>query len=64
MTHLRKMMLEELQRRNYSEKYHTLLHSHSRGFCSTLQLFPGSLRSSIYSRISSGAIREARVVSG
>ena len=32
MTRLRKMLLEELERRNYSETYHTLLHPHSRRF--------------------------------
>ena len=36
MTHLRKIMLEELQRRNYSEATTRLLHSHGRSFRPTL----------------------------
>src|SRR6516225_6090169 len=42
-------------------KYHTSLRSHSRRFCSTLQLFPGSLRPSTRSRISGGVVSERKI---
>ena len=44
MTHLRKMMLEELQRRNYAETTIDCYLRSRRRFFSTLPLFPGSLR--------------------
>jgi hypothetical protein len=47
-------LTEKLVRRRYT--YHTFLHPHRRGFCSTLPLLPGSLRPSTHSRIPSGAI--------
>src|SRR5215472_10445699 len=42
-------------------KYHTSLHPHSRRFCSTLQLFPGSLRPATRSRISGGVVSERKI---
>src|SRR5215469_13925430 len=42
-------------------KYHTSLRSHSRRFCSTLQLFPGSLRPSTHPRISGGVVSERKI---
>ena len=62
MTHLRKMMLEELQRRNYSENTTRCLHPHSRRFCSTIPPSAGPLGAATDSRISSRAISEAQVV--
>ncbi len=49
MTHLRKMMLEELQRRNYAE---TTIESYIRAvedFSRHFKMFPGSLRPSTHS---------------
>jgi integrase/recombinase XerD len=43
MNRLRKMMLEELQRRNFSEDTIRHYHPHSRRLCSTLQPSAGSL---------------------
>src|SRR5215831_9741851 len=42
-------------------KYHTSLRSHSRRFCSTLQLFPGPLRPATRSRISGGVVSERKI---
>jgi hypothetical protein len=43
-TQLRKMMLEELQRRNYSENTTRCYIRTVEDFSPTLQLFPGSLK--------------------
>ena len=64
MTRLRKMMLEELQRRNFSEDTIRPLHSHSRRFCSTLQPATGSLRPAAHSRIPSPFVSEAEIIVG
>src|SRR6516162_4074731 len=54
------MMLEELQLRNYAQN--TIRHYvRTRRFCSTLQLFPGSLRPSTRSRISGGVVSERKI---
>src|SRR6516162_2855942 len=53
------MMLEELQLRNYAQN--TIRHYvRTRRFCSTLQLFSGSLRPSTRSRISGGVVSERK----
>ena len=53
MTHLRKMMLEELERRNYAQNYHRLLHPNDRGFCASLSAPSGSAHSGAHPRVPS-----------
>jgi len=62
VTHLRKIMLEELQRRHYSEAYHTTLHPLRRKIRTTLPLLSGSPGPAAYPRIPSPTLHGAEAV--
>jgi hypothetical protein len=64
VTHLRKMMLEELQASQLLCRNYTQLYPRWRRFFSTLPLFPGPLGSSAHSGISGRTVSKTQVVLG
>ena len=56
MTHPRKMMLEELERRNYAQTTNRLLHPDDRGFCTLLSPLSGSAHGRTHSRVPSVSV--------
>jgi hypothetical protein len=64
VTHLRKMMLEELQRRNYAQTTTRSSTSAQSKILLDDSTPSGPLGSSAHSRISSGVVSEAEVVGG
>ena len=64
MTHLRKMMLEELQRRNYSQHTTRCYIRAVEDFARRFNRPPDRLGPAAHSRIPSRAVSEAEVVVG
>jgi hypothetical protein len=62
VTHLRKIMLEELQRRHYSEATTHYYIRPCRKVRTTFQLLSGSFRSTTHSRVPSSPVHQAEVI--
>ena len=61
MTHLRKMMLEELERRNYTAEYHARLPAHHRGFRALLPPSARPTRPGTHPRVQAYLFRDRKL---